>query len=124
MRRNRQETIHEGQGLYAAELERLGHSQRTCDLYRMDPARAAEAVIEAVQSSTPPLHLVLGRAGFDNVENQLKSMLQEVERWKPTTSHFPYKSLPRFAPSTCRMSLGQYQDIHRTDPEGRVNPRF
>ena len=29
-----------------------------------------------------------------------------------------------FAPSTCRMSLGQYQDIHRTDPEGRVNPRF
>src|SRR6266700_6000227 len=28
-----------------------------------------------------------------------------------------------FAPSTCRMSLGQYQDIHRTDPEGRVNPR-
>ena len=50
-----------------------------------DPARAAEAVIEAVQSPTPPLHLVLGRAGFDNVENQLKSMLQEVERWKPTT---------------------------------------
>ena len=50
-----------------------------------DPARAAEAVIEAVQSSTPPLHLVLGRAGFDNVENQLKSMLQEVERWKPTS---------------------------------------
>jgi hypothetical protein len=41
-------------------------------------------MIEAVQSSTPPLHLVLGRAGFDNVENQLKSMLQEVERWKPT----------------------------------------
>jgi hypothetical protein len=31
------------------------------------------------------LHLVLGRAGFDNVENQLKSMLQEVERWKPAT---------------------------------------
>jgi hypothetical protein len=29
-----------------------------------------------------------------------------------------------FAPSTCRMSLGQYHDIHRTDPEGRVNPRF
>src|ERR1035437_3565498 len=50
-----------------------------------DPARAAEAVIEAVQSSTPPLHLVLGRAGFDNVESQLRSTLQEVDRWKPTT---------------------------------------
>ena len=50
-----------------------------------DPARAAEAVIEAVQSSAPPLHLVLGRAGFDNVESQLRSMLQEVDRWKPTS---------------------------------------
>ena len=50
-----------------------------------DPARAAEAVIEAVQSSTPPLHLVLGRAGFDNVESQLRSTLQEVDRWKPTS---------------------------------------
>jgi NAD(P)-dependent dehydrogenase (short-subunit alcohol dehydrogenase family) len=50
-----------------------------------DPARAAEAVIAAVQSSTPPLHLVLGRAGFDNVESQLKSMLREVDHWKPTS---------------------------------------
>jgi hypothetical protein len=27
---------------------------------------------------------------------------------------------------TCRMALGhgQYKDIHRTDPEGSVNPRF
>lgn len=40
-----------------------------------DPARAAEAVIAAVQSPAPPHHLVLGRAGLDNVENQLKSML-------------------------------------------------
>src|SRR5207237_9688070 len=29
-----------------------------------------------------------------------------------------------FAPSTCRMPLGQYQDIHRTAPEATVNPRF
>jgi NAD(P)-dependent dehydrogenase (short-subunit alcohol dehydrogenase family) len=50
-----------------------------------DPARAAEAVIEAVQSPAPPLHLVLGRAGFDIVESQLRSMLQEVDRWKPTS---------------------------------------
>jgi NAD(P)-dependent dehydrogenase (short-subunit alcohol dehydrogenase family) len=50
-----------------------------------DPARAAEAVIAAVQSSTPPLHLVLGRAGFDNVESQLRSMLREVDHWKPTS---------------------------------------
>ena len=29
-----------------------------------------------------------------------------------------------FAPSTCRMPLGQYQDILRADPRGSANPRF
>jgi hypothetical protein len=50
-----------------------------------DPARVTEAVIKAVQSPTPPRHLVLGREGFDNVENQLRSMLQEVDLWKATS---------------------------------------
>jgi NAD(P)-dependent dehydrogenase (short-subunit alcohol dehydrogenase family) len=50
-----------------------------------DPARAAEAVIRAVQSPNPPHHLVLGRVGFDNVENKLQSILQEVDHWKATS---------------------------------------
>ena len=50
-----------------------------------DPARAAEAVIKAIQSPAPPRHLVLGHAGFDNVESQLRSMLQEVDLWKTTS---------------------------------------
>jgi NAD(P)-dependent dehydrogenase (short-subunit alcohol dehydrogenase family) len=50
-----------------------------------DPARAAEAVIAALQSPTPPHHLVLGHAGFDGVENQLRSMLKEVDQWKLTS---------------------------------------
>jgi len=50
-----------------------------------DPARAAEAIIKAVQSPTPPRHLVLGRAGFDNVEHQLRSMLQEADQWRATS---------------------------------------
>ena len=29
-----------------------------------------------------------------------------------------------FAPPTCRMPLGRYQDILRADPGGRVIPRF
>jgi len=29
-----------------------------------------------------------------------------------------------FAPPTCRMPLGQSQDIPRADPGGRVTPRF
>jgi NAD(P)-dependent dehydrogenase (short-subunit alcohol dehydrogenase family) len=50
-----------------------------------DPARAAEAVINALQSPAPPQHLVLGREGFNNVEKQLKSMLTEIELWKETS---------------------------------------
>lgn len=55
-----------------------------------DPARAAEAVIKAVQSPKPPRHLVLGREGFDNVEHQLQSMLKEVDHWKTTSLSADY----------------------------------
>jgi NAD(P)-dependent dehydrogenase (short-subunit alcohol dehydrogenase family) len=50
-----------------------------------DPARAAEAVIKALQSPTPPRHLVLGHAGLDNVEKQLRSLLEEADLWKATS---------------------------------------
>jgi len=67
-------------------LETAGHSGTQPG----DPARAAEAVIKVVQSPKPPRHLVLGRQGFDNVENQLRSMLQEVDRWKATSLSADY----------------------------------
>jgi NAD(P)-dependent dehydrogenase (short-subunit alcohol dehydrogenase family) len=55
-----------------------------------DPARAAEAVISALQSPTPPRHLVLGHAGFDNVDKQLRLLLEEAELWKPTSLNADY----------------------------------
>ena len=55
-----------------------------------DPARAAEAVIKALQSPTPPRHLVLGHAGFDNIESQLRSLLQEADLWKATSLGVDY----------------------------------
>jgi NAD(P)-dependent dehydrogenase (short-subunit alcohol dehydrogenase family) len=55
-----------------------------------DPARAAEAVIKALQSPEPPRHLVLGRAGFDNVENQWRSLLHEADLWKATSLDADY----------------------------------
>ena len=57
-----------------------------------DPARAAEAVIKALQSPTPPRHLVLGHAGFDNVENQWRSLLHEADLWKATSLGADYPS--------------------------------
>jgi hypothetical protein len=37
---------------------------------------------------------------------------------------FHTKAWSSFAPPTCRMSLGQYQDIPQADPGGRVIPQF
>ena len=47
-----------------------------------DPARAVEAVIKALELPLPPQHLVLGREGFENVERQLRSELDQIELWK------------------------------------------
>jgi NAD(P)-dependent dehydrogenase (short-subunit alcohol dehydrogenase family) len=47
-----------------------------------DPVRGVEAVIQAVQSPTPPRHLILGRVGYDGVETKLRAMLEEVQQWK------------------------------------------
>ncbi len=55
-----------------------------------DPARAAEAVLKAVQSQNPPKHLVLGREGFEVVGNQLRSMLTEVDQWEATSRAADY----------------------------------
>jgi len=69
--------------------ESAGHRRREIATYSGkqpgDPARAAEAVIRALQSAAPPHHLVLGQAGVETVEKQLRSMLQEVDLWKTTS---------------------------------------
>jgi hypothetical protein len=41
--------------------------------------------VKALQSPTPPRHLVLGHAGLDNVEKQLRSLLEETNLWKATS---------------------------------------
>ncbi|HTY49307.1 MAG TPA: oxidoreductase [Steroidobacteraceae bacterium] len=56
-----------------------------------DPSRAAEVVIDAIHATHPPRHLVLGRQGCDVVEKQLRSVLQQVETWRPesVSADFP-----------------------------------
>ncbi len=43
-----------------------------------DPVRAGEAIIAAVQQSTPPRHLVLGKFGYDAVTAKLKERLDAI----------------------------------------------
>ncbi len=43
-----------------------------------DPVRAGEAIIAAVQQTTPPRHLVLGKFGYDAVTAKLKERLDSI----------------------------------------------
>lgn len=47
-----------------------------------DPAKAAEAMIAAVESEDPPLHLLLGRDAIGLWEDKRAAFSAELERWK------------------------------------------
>jgi NAD(P)-dependent dehydrogenase (short-subunit alcohol dehydrogenase family) len=51
-----------------------------------DPAKAAEAIIQVVQSSDPPLRLVLGKFGVDHIRAKLEMIEKEMQQWKDVTS--------------------------------------
>ena len=50
-----------------------------------DPARAAEAIITAVQSPEPPLHLVLGKPALEIARKKLAALKQDFDAWEATT---------------------------------------
>ena len=47
-----------------------------------DPDKAAEAIVQAVQSPKPPHHLLLGGTSVDLVTQRLKRSLDEIEQWR------------------------------------------
>ena len=59
-----------------------------------DPRRAAEAIITAVDSPEPPLHLVLGAEGLRLAQNQLMSLQKELDTWEALTlsADFPKRT--------------------------------
>ena len=50
-----------------------------------DPYRAADAIIKAVESSDPPLHLVLGKDGLARARDSLRNRLDVFDRWEAVT---------------------------------------
>jgi short-subunit dehydrogenase len=50
-----------------------------------DPARAAEAIIEAVSSANPPLHLLLGRTALELGYKKLVAVKKDFDAWRQTT---------------------------------------
>ena len=57
-----------------------------------DPALAADAIVKAVTSPKPPLHLILGKFAYDRFNTKLEAFKQEMETWRETTVGTDYKS--------------------------------
>lgn len=50
-----------------------------------DPVRAGEAVIQAVESDHPYLHLLLGQPAYDLAQQKLSALKENFEAWKELT---------------------------------------
>ena len=50
-----------------------------------DPVRAAEAIIAVVQSTTPPLRLVLGKPALGLARRKLDALKRDFDTWESTT---------------------------------------
>ncbi len=50
-----------------------------------DPVRAAQAIVTAVESSEPPLHLLLGKMALDVVRGHMAAMTTEFDKWESTS---------------------------------------
>jgi hypothetical protein len=50
-----------------------------------DPIRAADAIIEAVESEEPPLHLILGKVALDRVRDAMAKRIAVFDKWEAVT---------------------------------------
>jgi len=50
-----------------------------------DPDKASEILIRLTESENPPVHLYLGQDAYNRASEKLKTMTQELEKWKETT---------------------------------------
>jgi len=54
-----------------------------------DPARAAAAIIAAVDDEKSPLRLPLGAEAVDRIRAKLTNQLADMERWTPADVRLP-----------------------------------
>jgi NAD(P)-dependent dehydrogenase (short-subunit alcohol dehydrogenase family) len=66
-----------------------------------DPARAADAILRAVESDDPPLRLPLGQMALDNIRARLDAQLQELEAWAQLSAGSDFPSDDQPDPRAC-----------------------
>jgi len=57
-----------------------------------DPVRAAQAIVKAVTSDNPPLHLLLGRFAYEQATAKLDNLRKEFETWRDVTLATDFKT--------------------------------
>ncbi len=57
-----------------------------------DPALAADAIVQAVTSPNPPLHLILGKFAYDRMTQKLQDFRKEMEAWRELGLRTDFKS--------------------------------
>lgn len=50
-----------------------------------DPVRAGEAIIKALESDNPPLHLVLGLIALETARTKIEKLSMELDAWEETS---------------------------------------
>jgi NAD(P)-dependent dehydrogenase (short-subunit alcohol dehydrogenase family) len=55
-----------------------------------DPARAARAIIKAIEAEVPPFRLVLGRTAVRRIHEEMLAQLLEIDAWEKTANGADY----------------------------------
>ncbi len=50
-----------------------------------DPKKAVAAIVKAVETGNPPLHLLLGAGGIPRLQGKIDALLKDVADWRDTT---------------------------------------
>jgi NAD(P)-dependent dehydrogenase (short-subunit alcohol dehydrogenase family) len=59
-----------------------------------DPAKAAAAIITAVEAENPPRHLVLGKIAYTRMTQRLDQWKQELETWRELSLGADFEAAP------------------------------
>ena len=71
---------------YAGTVGRtLAHLDEIAGKQMGDPARAAAAILAAVDDETPPLHLLLGSDALRRAREKVDAVIEEMDRWEDVT---------------------------------------
>jgi NAD(P)-dependent dehydrogenase (short-subunit alcohol dehydrogenase family) len=62
-----------------------------------DPAKAAQAIIQAVESPYPPMRLALGTDAMSLIQEKLEWIKTDLDAWQPVTTNTDYPKLVKSA---------------------------